>query len=187
MQMGSATEVQTMNSPGLIIKNTDSIRWFLRSASNETHLPLELKDAASRLLSQDNVHYVSLRSIWTGSQPSSRPELMLLLSGSEFIFPTPKPREKGEELKARLRKLEELAERKAYQELVKDITPSKETTEPFSSYKDQLGFGIVYLKSSHFVLPLLMSWRKSKFRKNIDQCGLSRQHNLIGREIGCLC
>ncbi|CAI0408296.1 unnamed protein product [Linum tenue] len=142
MQMGSATEVQTMNSPGLIIKNTDSIRWFLRSASNETHLPLELKDAASRLLSQDNVHYVSLRSIWTGSQPSSRPELMLLLSGSEFIFPTPKPREKGEELKARLRKLEELAERKAYQELVKDITPSKETTEPFSSYKDQLGFGL---------------------------------------------
>ncbi|CAL1373384.1 unnamed protein product [Linum trigynum] len=142
MQMDSATEVRTTNSPGLIIKNTDSIRLFLRSASNERHLPPELKDAASRLLSQDNVHYASLRSIWTGSQPSSRPELMLLLSGAEFVFPTPKPREKGKELKARLRKLEELAERNAYQELVKDITPSKETTEPFSSYKDQLGFGL---------------------------------------------
>ena len=34
-----------------------------------------------------------------------------------------------------------MAERNAYAELVKDITPKKETTEPFSSYKDQLGFG----------------------------------------------
>ena len=49
--------------------------------------------------------------------------------------------EQSEELTARLRKLEELAERKAYDELVKDITPKKGTDEPFSSYKDQLGFG----------------------------------------------
>uniref|UniRef100_A0A803LU04 Uncharacterized protein n=1 Tax=Chenopodium quinoa TaxID=63459 RepID=A0A803LU04_CHEQI len=48
---------------------------------------------------------------------------------------------KSEELKARLKKLEELAERKAYAELVKDITP-KEPNEPFSTYKDQLGFGL---------------------------------------------
>lgn len=41
----------------------------------------------------------------------------------------------------RLRKLEEVAERKAYDELVKDITPKKGVEEPFSSYKDQLGFG----------------------------------------------
>lgn len=34
-----------------------------------------------------------------------------------------------------------MAERKEYAELVKDITPNKETTEPFSSYKDQMGFG----------------------------------------------
>lgn len=44
-------------------------------------------------------------------------------------------------MKARLKKLEELAERKAYAELVKDITPKK-PEEPFSSYKDQLGFGL---------------------------------------------
>ena len=49
----------------------------------------------------------------------------------------------SEELKARLKKLEDLAERNAYQELVKDITPKKDTDEPFSSYKDQLGFGKV--------------------------------------------
>ncbi|KAG5564828.1 hypothetical protein RHGRI_000881 [Rhododendron griersonianum] len=48
----------------------------------------------------------------------------------------------SEELKARLWKLEELAERKKYEELVKDITQSKGTDEPFSSYKDQLGFAI---------------------------------------------
>lgn len=41
----------------------------------------------------------------------------------------------------RLKKLEEAAERKAYQELVKDITPRKGVEEPFSSYKDQLGLG----------------------------------------------
>lgn len=54
----------------------------------------------------------------------------------------PKPREKSEELKARLRKLADLAERSEYEELVKDITPRKNTNEPFSSYKDQLGFGL---------------------------------------------
>lgn len=52
---------------------------------------------------------------------------------------------KSEELKARLKKLEEMAERKAYQELVKDITPKKDVDEPFSSYKDQLGFGKVLI------------------------------------------
>ena len=44
-------------------------------------------------------------------------------------------------MKARLRKLEEMAERNAYEALVKDITPRKGVNEPFSSYKDQLGFG----------------------------------------------
>ena len=48
---------------------------------------------------------------------------------------------KSEELKARLEKLQDLAERKAYQELVKDVAPKKDVEEPFSSYKDQLGFG----------------------------------------------
>lgn len=38
--------------------------------------------------------------------------------------------------------MEDIAERKAYQELVKDIAPKEDVTEPFSSYKDQLGFGL---------------------------------------------
>lgn len=44
-------------------------------------------------------------------------------------------------MKQRLRKLKEIAERKEYEDLVKDITPKKDLNEPFSNYKDQLGFG----------------------------------------------
>lgn len=55
----------------------------------------------------------------------------------------------SEELKARLRKLAEIAEKKAYEELVKDIKPKKDVDEPFSSYKDQLGFGTMSCSCSH--------------------------------------
>ena len=48
---------------------------------------------------------------------------------------------KCEELQVRLKKLAVAAEKKAYEELVKDITPRKSVEEPFSSYKDQIGFG----------------------------------------------
>ncbi|CAN1256467.1 hypothetical protein LINPERPRIM_LOCUS9329 [Linum perenne] len=129
------------DSPGLVVKKQDRIQSFLLSASGEPGLPQDLKDLASSLLSQDNVPYAPLRRIWFKSQPSSRPELIFLFSGCEFVFSSPKQRERSDELKSRLRKLEELAERKAYQELVKDITPKREANEPFSSYKDQLGFG----------------------------------------------
>jgi hypothetical protein len=47
----------------------------------------------------------------------------------------------SDELKARLEKLREMQERREYAELVKDVAPKEDTTEPFSSYKDQLGFG----------------------------------------------
>ncbi|CAN1256466.1 hypothetical protein LINPERPRIM_LOCUS9328 [Linum perenne] len=130
------------DSPGLVVKKQDRIQSFLLSASGEPGLPQDLKDLASSLLSQDNVPYAPLRRIWFKSQPSSRPELIFLFSGCEFVFSSPKQRERSDELKSRLRKLEELAERKAYQELVKDITPKREANEPFSSYKDQLGFGM---------------------------------------------
>ena len=50
----------------------------------------------------------------------------------------------SEELVARLRKLAERAERNEYRELVKDIVPNNDANEPFSSYRDQLGFGKNY-------------------------------------------
>ena len=49
----------------------------------------------------------------------------------------------SKELKERLAKLQEIAEQKAYKELVKDITKHEghEDREYFSSYKNSLGFG----------------------------------------------
>ncbi|KAA8522041.1 hypothetical protein F0562_012645 [Nyssa sinensis] len=127
---------------GLIISNTDAIRLFLSRASEDSHLSEDLRQAASTLSSQPSVPYRPLRSIWFSSDSSTRPDLLRLLSGSNFVFTSPKPREKSEELKVRLRKLAEIADRNAYEELVKDIAPKKEVNEPFSSYKDQLGFGL---------------------------------------------
>ncbi|KAK6926608.1 hypothetical protein RJ641_008327 [Dillenia turbinata] len=46
----------------------------------------------------------------------------------------------SEELKVRSRKLVDKAERKEYEELVQDITLRKEVAEPFSSYRDYIGF-----------------------------------------------
>ncbi|KAL8107615.1 uncharacterized protein LOC141670550 [Apium graveolens] len=123
---------ETTQHGGLFISTTDPIRSLMQSS---------LSTDDNRFL-QSSIPYTSLRSIWFSSDRSTRPDLLSLLTGSTLIFPSPKPREKSEELKVRLRKLEEVAERKAYDELVKDITPKKGIEEPFSSYKDQLGFGL---------------------------------------------
>ncbi|XP_010695555.2 uncharacterized protein LOC104908170 [Beta vulgaris subsp. vulgaris] len=137
-----STTITDTSSP-LILSNTEIIRSFLNSSSSSSsNLPENLQQSALSLSSQPSIPYQSLRSIWVSSDPTTRPSFSLLLRGSSFLFTSPKPREKSEELKARLRKLEVLAERKAYAELVKDITPKKSPEEPFSSYKDQLGFGL---------------------------------------------
>ncbi|XP_056850092.1 uncharacterized protein LOC108825660 isoform X2 [Raphanus sativus] len=131
------------NASGLIISVTEPLRSFLASACDDRRLSDELRDIASDLRSRNTVvPYKLLRAIWTGSDPSTRPDLLALFSGSGFVFTSPKPREKSEELKLRLLKLRDIAERKEYAELVKDITPRKQVEEPFSSYKDQLGFGL---------------------------------------------
>ncbi|KAK7379785.1 hypothetical protein VNO78_34304 [Psophocarpus tetragonolobus] len=130
------------NRVGLVISTTDPIRIFLSGASKDATLSDELRQTSSDLLLQSEVPYAPLRAVWMASDSSTRPELTRLFSGTRFAFSSPKPREKSEELKARLKKLEDIAERKAYQELVKDISPPKDDQEPFSSYKDQLGFGL---------------------------------------------
>lgn len=140
--MVSESDNPEQNSSGLIISNNDSIRSFLLSASEDLQLPRELRETALNLSSLNKAPYKSIRQIWVGSLPSIRPDLFRLFSGSEFVFTSPKPREKSEELKARLRQLAERAERDEYRELVKDILPKSSATEPFSSYKDQLGFGL---------------------------------------------
>ncbi|EFH42205.1 hypothetical protein ARALYDRAFT_918360 [Arabidopsis lyrata subsp. lyrata] len=130
------------NGAGLILSVTEPMRSFLAIASGDLRLSEELRGIASDLSSKNTVSYKLLRAIWTGSDPLTRPGLLGLFSGSDFVFTSPKPREKSEELKMRLLKLKEIAERKEYAELVKDITPKKQVEEPFSSYKDQLGFGL---------------------------------------------
>lgn len=127
---------------GLAISTTETIRSFLLTASTDPNLPRDLRDLASFISPRSSIPYKSLKSIWIGSDPKTRPGLFRLLTGSDFIFTSPKPREKSEELKERLRKLAEVAEKKEYEELVKDITPKKGIEEPFSSYKDQLGLGL---------------------------------------------
>ncbi|XP_015896872.3 uncharacterized protein LOC107430544 [Ziziphus jujuba] len=130
------------NPQGLVICVNDSIHSFLNSASRDPQLPQELKQIASELSSKPNVPYKFLRAIWFASNVSARPKLIQLLAGSDFVLPSPKPREKSEELKARLSKLVDMVERREYQELVKDITPKKNDSEPFSTYREQLGLGL---------------------------------------------
>ncbi|XP_074270199.1 uncharacterized protein LOC141593142 [Silene latifolia] len=139
----SSSSSSSNNYTGLLLTKTQTIHSFLTSShTTDSKFPENFRESALSLSSQDSIPYQSLRAIWTSSDAATRPSLSLLLQGSSFIFNSPKPREKSEELKARLKKLEELAERKAYAELVKDITPRKPVNEPFSSYKDQLGFGL---------------------------------------------
>lgn len=138
----ASTEVTTATA-GLIISKTEALQSFLSASINNPHLSPDLRQIASSLSVQpSSVPYQSLRSIWVACDPTTRPALSAVVTGSHFVLKSPQPREKSEELKARLRKYEEVAERKAYKELVKDITPKREETEPFSSYKDQLGFGL---------------------------------------------
>lgn len=65
-------------------------------------------------------------------------------------------------MKERLRKLADIAERKEYEELVRDVAPRKEEAEPFSSYKDQIGFGKLLL----LLPPIFENLRI--FYKNVD-------------------
>ncbi|KAE8673301.1 hypothetical protein F3Y22_tig00111794pilonHSYRG00045 [Hibiscus syriacus] len=130
------------NQTGLVITVTESIRAFLLSVSDDQCLSQELRELAVALSSATNASYKQIRSLWIQSDVETRPALISLFSGSNFVFASPKPREKSEELKERLSKLKEQAERREYQELVKDITPKKDVYEPFSTYKDQIGFGL---------------------------------------------
>ncbi|XP_031482614.1 uncharacterized protein LOC116252473 isoform X2 [Nymphaea colorata] len=131
-----------LHPDGLMVGSSDGLRDFLLSASEDIDsIPDErLRDKARALSARDSVPYRSLREVYLAMPASSRPALLPLLAGSDLLFASPKPREKCDELKERLMKLAELEERKAYDALIEDIAPKKDTEEPFSSYKDQLGF-----------------------------------------------
>lgn len=80
---------------GLVISGADPIRSFLVAASGDRdHLSDELRGLAASLSTLSSVPYKSLRSIWCALPAPSRPSLRLLLDGSDFVFTSPKPREK---------------------------------------------------------------------------------------------
>ena len=87
-------EEEASKHNGLIIGNTDTIRSFLRSASTDPHLSADLQLTASTLASQTTLPYKPLRALWFASPSQTRPKLSRLLYGSQFIFTSPKPREK---------------------------------------------------------------------------------------------
>ncbi|ERN01163.1 uncharacterized protein LOC18429241 [Amborella trichopoda] len=128
-------------SKGLVIKSNKTLISFLLDASQLQTLSADLRTVAEDLSSKDSIPYKTLKDLWLSMPCSERPSLLSLLFSSEFLLQSPKPREKSEELKERLRKLAEDAEKKAYDDLIKDIAPKKQE-EPFSSYRDQIGFGL---------------------------------------------
>eukprot|EP00249_Psilotum_nudum_P008599 c21395_g1_i2 orf=238-912(+) len=130
------------SSQGLLLNSTPAIRNFLSFAASSSSLSDSLSACAYRYAEVDVVPYSLVRDVWVEMPSSSRPQLWRLFAGAIFCLPSPKLREKSPELKVRLEKLQDLADRKAYNELVKDVTRSEQKRECFSSYKDQFGFGL---------------------------------------------
>ncbi|KAK9120562.1 hypothetical protein Syun_018179 [Stephania yunnanensis] len=131
----------TSSSNGLIIAISDNIRQFLLLAAKDSDLTEELQKLLwiSHLRAPFHINVLGI----SGLHRLHRPDLSSSnCFTDQILFSLALNLERSQELKARLRKLEDLAERKAYRELVKDITPQEDASEPFSSYKDQLGFGL---------------------------------------------
>uniref|UniRef100_A0A0D6R5B2 ATPase, vacuolar ER assembly factor, Vma12 n=1 Tax=Araucaria cunninghamii TaxID=56994 RepID=A0A0D6R5B2_ARACU len=128
---------------GLVLRSNSAIQKFLEVAAFSSSTgSSEILLSAKRYLSSDEVPYTVIRDIWFQMEPSQRPQFSSLLGGVTFVLESPKPREKSKELKERLQRLQEMADRKAYDALVRDVTLKEEDKEYFSSYKDQLGFGL---------------------------------------------
>lgn len=185
MSSESTTSSATATDGGLVISTTEPILKFLSSAATNPKISPELQDLATSSLSHDSssVPYKPLKSIWLASDPKTRPNLIHLLSGSQFVFTSPQPRQKSAELQARLLKLSEAAERKAYDELVKDVAPKRSVEEPFSAYKDQIGFGM------HVVLIMFTGYLvgfyafRALFSQNV---AMSAAGGILGLVIGML-
>lgn len=88
---------------GLIITNSDTIRSFLSSASQNPDLSDELQQTASDLSSQSSIPYKALRNLWSASPSASRPKLLHLFSGSNFVLTSPKQREKVNNTQKRMK------------------------------------------------------------------------------------
>lgn len=128
---------------GLVLKSNLAIREFLEMVVSFANTDSsEILSSAGKYVSSDEVPYTAIRDIWFQIEPSRRPKFSRLLAGASFVLPSPKPREKNKELKDRLERLQEMADRKEYDALVRDVSLKKEDRQYFSSFKDQLGYGL---------------------------------------------
>ncbi|KAG0564334.1 hypothetical protein KC19_8G102100 [Ceratodon purpureus] len=129
---------------GLVLRSCPNIQSLLSTAARSQVLSSELRDAALQYVEADVVPYPVIRDVWVQLTPGYGVPFHQVLAGSSFVLESPKPREKSKELKDRLARLQELADKKAYSELVKDVTNNDrhEDREYFSSYKNSLGFGL---------------------------------------------
>jgi len=127
---------------GLVLHSCSNIKSLLSAASKSQLLSSPLRDAAAHYLEAPVIPYPVIRDIWVQLTPGYGVPFHQVLAGSSFVLESPKPREKSKELKERLAKLQENAEKQAYSKLVKDVVKHEEDREYFSSYKNSLGFGI---------------------------------------------
>ncbi|PKA55709.1 hypothetical protein AXF42_Ash012001 [Apostasia shenzhenica] len=83
---------------GLVVKNNATIRAFLSGAAAENErLSRDLRDLSSDLVARDSVPYRSIRAIWSALPAGVRPSVISLFFGIDFVFSSPKPREKVRE------------------------------------------------------------------------------------------
>lgn len=128
---------------GLVLKSNLAIREFLELAVSLANTDsAKILSSAGKYVFSDEVPYTAIRDIWFQIEPSRRPKFSRLLAGASFVLPSPKPREKSKELKDRLERLQEMADRKEYDALVRDVSLKKQDQQYFSSFKDQLGYGL---------------------------------------------
>ncbi|KAJ7530511.1 hypothetical protein O6H91_14G006800 [Diphasiastrum complanatum] len=132
--------ISTCKSPGLLLHSTPDIQDILVAAAASTKFSSEIRKLALQYVGDPTIPYVVIRDVWKHTKHETRPHLSSILRGAKFSLESPKPREKSQELKERLQKLQEEADWKEYKELVKDVAGHTEDELPFSSYKDQLGF-----------------------------------------------
>lgn len=128
---------------GLVLKSNLAIREFLELAVSLANTDsAKIVSSAGKYVFSDEVPYTAIRDIWFQIEPSRRPKFSRLLAGASVVLPSPKPREKSKELKDRLERLQEMADRKEYDALVRDVSLKKQDQQYFSSFKDQLGYGL---------------------------------------------
>uniref|UniRef100_A0A7I4BDD9 ATPase, vacuolar ER assembly factor, Vma12 n=1 Tax=Physcomitrium patens TaxID=3218 RepID=A0A7I4BDD9_PHYPA len=130
---------------GLVLHSCPNIKSLLSNAASSEKISVDLRDAALLYLDAPSVPYPIIRDTWAQLTPGYGVPFHQVLAGSSFVLESPKPREKSKELVDRLAKLQDLADKNAYKELVKDVTKSADDDrEYFSSYKNSLGFGYMF-------------------------------------------